>query len=39
MGTTGELAASHAAPNANIIGAKTYAEAFKFLKNSPMKRN
>lgn len=34
MGTTGEHVVSVIAPNANIVGAKTYAEAFNYLKNS-----
>ena len=34
MGTTGEKIARLAAPNASLIGAKTYTEAFNYLQNS-----
>ena len=34
MGTTGEQVISAIAPNSNVVGARSYAEAFKYLKDS-----
>jgi len=34
MGTTGEKIARHVSPNAGLIGAKNYIEAFNYLNNS-----